>query len=251
MAALDDPDFNHLPRPVAALFARAAARSFFALPIWYHVLARYGTDKGDVPRLYVDGAARGALACRMPRPGARRLGGLANYYSTEHGPIYGDAAALPQALDEIAREISADGIEAVRLPGLDPADPGFAALESAFRRTGFAVHRYFDSGTWFENTAGMDFDRYVAARGFELAVLTLPGVAQAGRAGRDVAVEIHACGVLEPGAAVEIAVHGEAGAAERGFQRGEARIGRIEPGETNRLDAVGGYFARDLVKRLR
>src|SRR5665213_3316716 len=70
-------------------------------------------------------------------------------------------------------------------------------------------------------------------------------------AGRDVAVEIHACGVLEPGAAVEIAVHGEAGAAERGFQRGEARIGRIEPGETNRLDAVGGYFARDLVKRLR
>ncbi|HZL59214.1 MAG TPA: GNAT family N-acetyltransferase [Stellaceae bacterium] len=164
MAALDDPDFNHLPRPVAALFARAAARSFFALPIWYHVLARYGTDKGNVPRLYVDGAARGALACRMPGPGARRLAGLANYYSTEHGPIYGDAAALPQALDEIAREISADGIEAVRLPGLDPADPGFAALESAFRRTGFAVHRYFDSGTWFENTAGMDFDRYVAAR---------------------------------------------------------------------------------------
>src|SRR5665213_239156 len=42
-----------------------------------------------------------------------------------------------------------------------------------------------------------------------------------------------------------------AGAEERGFQRGEARIGRIEPGETNRLDAVGGYFARDLVKRLR
>src|SRR5665213_2315523 len=136
MAALDDPDFNHLPRPVAALFARAAARSFFALPIWYHVLARYGTDKGNVPRLYVDGAARGALACRMPGPGARRLAGLANYYSTEHGPIYGDAAALPQALDEIAREISADGIEAVRLPGLDPADPGFAALESAFLRPG-------------------------------------------------------------------------------------------------------------------
>ena len=72
----------------------------------------------------------------------------------------------------------------------------------------------------------------------------------AGRAA-PVAGEIHARGVLEPGAAVEIAVHGEAVAAERGFQRGEARIGWIEAGETNRLDAVGGYFARNLIERLR
>jgi len=72
----------------------------------------------------------------------------------------------------------------------------------------------------------------------------------AGRAA-PVAGEIHARGVLEPGAAVEIAVHGEAVAAEPGFQRVEAGVGRIEPGKTNRLDAVGGYFARDLVERLR
>ena len=80
MSVIENPDFLHLPAPVAALFARAAERSFFALPIWYHVLSRYGTDKDSRPRLYLDdpAAPAAALAC-LHMPESRRLAGLSNY----------------------------------------------------------------------------------------------------------------------------------------------------------------------------
>ena len=164
MAVHDDPDFNRLPPPFAELFARAAQRSFFSLPLWYHVLARYGTESDSRIRLYADAGSRAALACRVA-PGGRRLLSLSNYYSTEHGPIY-DAAGAPlsQALGEIAREIAAARFDAVQLTGLDPGDEYFVRLAEAFAAVGFRPQRYFDSGTWYEETAGVDFGRYVAGR---------------------------------------------------------------------------------------
>ncbi len=167
MAVFENPDFTHLPQPLAALFAKAAERSFFALPIWYHVLFHYGTDKGATPRLYADDEARprAALVCQAPKIGSRRLLSLSNYYSTEYGPIYAAGAEnLGDAFGVIARQIKAGGWAALRLGGLDPADPAFEPLAQAFTQSGFAVFRYFDSGTWYENTTGLDFARYVEAR---------------------------------------------------------------------------------------
>ncbi|MDE2165357.1 MAG: GNAT family N-acetyltransferase [Alphaproteobacteria bacterium] len=164
MAVHDDPDFSRLPAPLAELFARAAERSFFSLPLWYHVLARYGTESGSRIRLYVDGAARAALVCRTATK-PHRLLSLSNYYSTEHGPIYATGGPpLGQALGEIAREIADAQFDAVQLAGLDPSDESFARLIDAFAASGLRPRRYFDSGTWYEPTAGMDFDRYVATR---------------------------------------------------------------------------------------
>ncbi|MDE2227949.1 MAG: GNAT family N-acetyltransferase [Alphaproteobacteria bacterium] len=164
MAVHDDPDFSRLPAPLADLFARAAERSFFSLPLWYHVLARYGTEGGSHARLYVDGRTRAALVCRLLAKGHRLLS-LSNYYSTEHGPVYAaGGGALGEALGEIAREIADARFDAVQLAGLDPHDESFARLSDAFAATGFRPQRYFDSGTWYEETAGVDFARYVAAR---------------------------------------------------------------------------------------
>jgi Acetyltransferase (GNAT) domain len=164
MAVHDDPDFSRLPAPLAELFARAAERSFFSLPLWYHVLARYGTESGSRIALYVDSAARAALVCRtVTKP--HQLLSLSNYYSTEHGPIYATGGPpLGQALGEIAREIAGARFDAVQLAGLDPSDESFARLIDAFAASGLRPRRYFDSGTWYEPTAGMDFDRYVATR---------------------------------------------------------------------------------------
>ncbi len=164
MSVIENPDFLHLPAPVAALFARAAERSFFALPIWYHVLSRYGTDKDSRPLLYLDDAA--ALACvRMPE--SRRLAGLSNYYSTEHSPIYaaGDPR-LGEALIRIADSIAHDTPpwHSLQIAGLDPADPSFDGLRTAFARAGWAAFPFFDSGTWYEDTRGLDFARYLADR---------------------------------------------------------------------------------------
>lgn len=164
----DDPDFLNLPPPLAKLFAGAEARSFFAQPIWYHVLARYGTDKAAHVRLYLDDAdvPQAALLCRT-NPGSRRLHSLSNFYSCEHGPVIDPAnQAAPAALHRIAAAIAGDRPrwDAVQLAGLDPADPGFPLLAAAFREAGWSVHSYFDSGTWYEATAGLSFADYVAAR---------------------------------------------------------------------------------------
>lgn len=164
MAVHDDPDFSRLPPPLADLFVRAAQRSFFALPLWYHVLARYGTETGSRVRLYTDNETRAALVCRFS-PGQHRLLSLSNYYSTEHGPVYAaGGTAFRQALGAIAREIADARYDAIQFAGLDPRDESFAGLVDAFSAAGLRPQRYFDSGTWYEETAGIDFDRYIARR---------------------------------------------------------------------------------------
>lgn len=168
MHLVEDPDFLHLPAAQQALFVRAAERSFFALPLWYHVLSRHGTDKAVVPRLYLDDREAPALAlvCAQ-RDGARRLASLSTYYSTEYGPIYASGTpGLSAAIENIAAALSREkpGWHALQLAGLDPTDPAYAALIAGFAKTGWRVFPYFDSGTWYEETTGLDFARYLAAR---------------------------------------------------------------------------------------
>jgi len=168
MHLVENPDFLHLPAATQALFTRAAERSFFALPLWYHVLARHGTDKAIAPRLYLDNRDSPAVALVCCRPGAaRRLASLSTYYSTQHGPIYGSGEPrLAAALEEIAAALIRErpGWHALQLAGLDPADPAYVALAAAFRNVGWSVFPYFDSGTWYETTGGLDFARYLAER---------------------------------------------------------------------------------------
>jgi Acetyltransferase (GNAT) domain len=168
MHLVEDPDFLHLPAAQQALFAAAAERSFFALPLWYHVLSRHGTDKAETPWLYLDDRDAPALALVCAHRGAsRRLTSLSTYYSTEHGPIYaGGETRLAVALEEIAAALAREQPRwhAFQLAGLDPADPAYAALMEAFGKTGWSVFPYFDSGTWYEDTDGLDFARYLAER---------------------------------------------------------------------------------------
>lgn len=168
MHLVEDPDFLHLPAAQQALFVRAAERSFFALPLWYHVLSRHGTDKAVTPRLYLDNGDAPALALVCAhRDGARRLASLSTYYSTEHGPIYASGEpGLAAALENIAAALIRDRPRwhALQLAGLDPADPAYDALIAAFAKTGWSVFPYFDSGTWYDETGGLDFARYLAER---------------------------------------------------------------------------------------
>jgi hypothetical protein len=168
MHLVEDPDFLHLSAAQQALFAAAAERSFFALPLWYHVLSQHGTDKAMVPRLYLDNRDTPAVALVCAQHGAtRRMTSLSTYYTTEHGPIYAaHDARLAAALDEIAIAVAREQPRwhALQLGGLDPADPAYSALVAAFGKAGWSVFPYFDSGTWYEQTNGLDFARYVAGR---------------------------------------------------------------------------------------
>jgi hypothetical protein len=167
-----NPDFRRLPSGVAAAFT-ADAESFFQLPAWYDLMARHGVPPGAETRVYTDECASSATAVVLQTqvPGQeRRLESLTNAHSLEHGLLYCSAADLQTTLPAILLEILGERPrwDCLTLSELDPADPSYAALAGALRHAGLLVECSFSSGTWYEETSGLSFTDYLAARPSEL-----------------------------------------------------------------------------------
>jgi hypothetical protein len=58
--------------------------------------------------------------------------------------------------------------DCLSLAELDPRDASYAILAGGLRRAGLFVESRFDSGTWYEDTTGLSFADYLAARPSEL-----------------------------------------------------------------------------------
>ncbi|HEY3911026.1 MAG TPA: GNAT family N-acetyltransferase [Stellaceae bacterium] len=173
MPVYRNPDFLRLPNGLAAIFADAARGSFFALPGWYDLMARHGVPPGSETRLYCDDgpAASMALALRVVEGrGGRRLQSLANFYSVEHGILCPPAADVTAGLGAIVGEILAEAPrwDAIALDELEPRAPSYRAAVGVLRRAGLLVECGFHSGTWYEDTAGLNFAEYLAQRPSEL-----------------------------------------------------------------------------------
>ncbi len=171
MPVYRNPDFRRLPCGLAALFATAARDCFFALPGWYGLMVGHGVPSATETRLYVDQNAAAAVALQIVegRHG-RRLASLTNAYSVEHGIVCAPAADVSASLAAIFNEILAEfpRWDAIVLDELDPRAPSYHAALAALRRAGLLVECVFHSGNWFEETAGMSFADYLAARPSEL-----------------------------------------------------------------------------------
>jgi len=173
MPLYTNPDFRRLPSGPRAIFDEPAEDSFFALPAWYDLMSRYGTAADADVYLYTDERPSSAVAVLLKtarsRP-QRQLASLANFYSVEHGIVAAPKANLDAGLTEILSEILAERPrwDCVALAEFDPRDPGYSAFVRALRRAGLFVECVFHSGTWYENTAGLDFRRYLAERPAQL-----------------------------------------------------------------------------------
>lgn len=165
-----EPDFRALPAACARLFAAAAEHSFYAQPEWFELMARHARDPGIGVRLYADSdEPRAILVCRSDA--AARLQGLSNFYTMEYGPIL--AAGGAATLDAVSGLAYAMAVErplwsTFRFDALDPQDTAFAAIGDGLRKGGLVVQPFFDCGTWFEDTRGLDFKRYFDARPAQL-----------------------------------------------------------------------------------
>jgi hypothetical protein len=168
MTILRDISFRHLPEGVVALFAAAGERSFFSLPEWYEVLARDGVPPGTRIALYVDGLPRCqvGLVCQTLLQSPRRLDSLATPYSVEHAVLAMAGADCRAGLAGIIADIVEErpSWETVLLRGFTASDPAFHALAGELRRAGLAVEPFFDTGVWYEETAGASFAEYLARR---------------------------------------------------------------------------------------
>jgi Acetyltransferase (GNAT) domain len=173
MPIYSNPDFGRLPPALAGIFNAAARASFFALPAWYDLMARYGVTADTETRIHSDerpgSAAALILQIAEDRAGCRLLS-LANAYSVEHGILYSSGSDLETGLARIIGEIlgEAPRWDGIALSELDPRDPAYETAATALRRAGFLVECVFHSANWFEDTAGLSFADYLAARPAEL-----------------------------------------------------------------------------------
>lgn len=164
------PDFRRLPEPAAALFAAASRTSFFSQAEWYDLLARHGLEPGAETRLYMtqSASAKAGLVASFTRSGGHReLRGLCNFYSCEYGVLMDgeSGSALPLVADLAAAIVRAESkLDTILLPGLDVDDGAFGAILAGLRRAGFVAKPFFDSGTWYESVAGLNFADFTAAR---------------------------------------------------------------------------------------
>ena len=162
MRVLTEVDFSQLKPPLAGLFAAAGQQSFFARGDWYNLLVRFASPPGVRPFVYVNDANTAALVCL--RDNAHEVRALANVYTMEHGPVLAGApseevGALAAA---VAREQPRPAL--MRWIALDPADPSFCALSDGLRAARWVVRPFFDFGTWFDETRGLDFRTYFDSR---------------------------------------------------------------------------------------
>lgn len=168
-----NPDFQRLPPALAGIFNAAAHASFFALPAWYDLMARYGVTPDTETRIHSDERPGSAAALTLQtvedRAGCRLLS-LANAYSVEHGLLHPSGSDLETGLARIIGEIldETPHWDGITLSELDPRDLAYDVAVTALRRAGFLVERVFHSGNWFEDTAGLRFADYLSARPAEL-----------------------------------------------------------------------------------
>lgn len=164
-----NPDFRRLPNELAAIFAQQASESFFDLPGWYDVVARHGVSEGTEIRIYADDSRKPSIALVL-RAGAnerdRRLASLANLYTIEHSALAAPGADRERGFDSILSEILTERPrrDGLALAALDPLDPLYAALVRACRCAGLFVEGGCQFGTWYDETVGLDFARYLAQR---------------------------------------------------------------------------------------
>jgi hypothetical protein len=173
MALYRNPDFRRLPSELARAFDNGSRDSFYALPAWYDLMSRHGVPAETEIRAYVDERrdAPIAILAQTARGEVRRtLASLTNAHSLEYEIIHAPGADLEAGLAAIVSEIFAEQPhwDCFSLAELDPQHPGYAALRGALRRAGLFVECSFSSGTWYEETAGLSFADYFAARPSEL-----------------------------------------------------------------------------------
>jgi hypothetical protein len=168
-----NPDFRRPPNGLAAAFDSGSRESFFALPAWYDLMARYGLPEASEIRAYADertGASIAVLAQTVSGEVRRTLASLTNAHSLEHGVIHPPGADLEAGLTAITSEMLAERPhwDCLSWAELDPREPSFAALLAALRRAGLFVECSLSSGNWHEETEGLSFADFVAARPSEL-----------------------------------------------------------------------------------
>lgn len=164
-------DWDELSDAHIRVIEAAARANFFRSLGWFRALCATSLDAGDAVRIYSIGdPPRLILPMRRPahrnRLRPRRLTSLANFYSCDFAPLSADGTPRAADIASIAARLRQERpcADVVDLTSMSCPDIGFDAVERGFLDAGWWVQRYFHFGNWFEPTAGVGPDDYLAAR---------------------------------------------------------------------------------------
>ena len=166
--------WQDLPAAYDALFARAGATDFCLGRAWFESLAATTLGEDEELRIAgveVEGSGAAPLAClvgchRERDPaffGARSFTSLSNYYTLRYAPL---GAKVGAALRELALGLRArrPRYGVLHFEPLAASGPLLDDLAWALRAAGLVTRRYFRFGNWHEDTRGLTFADYLAAR---------------------------------------------------------------------------------------
>jgi hypothetical protein len=165
-----------LPSSYSLLFDEAASDSFYLSRQWFGALLATTADDGDRIRIYgieASGEAQAVLIARVPRPegrmgrvgiAMRALTGFSTVYSPLFSVVNRPDANMAAMASALATALVGERWDGVHFKALDPASPAFASLEQSLGARGLIVQPYFGFGNWFEPTADLSFEEYLARR---------------------------------------------------------------------------------------
>lgn len=126
-------------------------------------------DRGGLP-LIARVTSEGAIAWLfLHRDGSRHVASLSSWYSFAWRPVFAgqaDAARRRAMLVAAARRLrkARPPIASIRFDVVPAGDGSAALVESAFAQAGWRVFTDEASASWTADVAGLDFERYWAAR---------------------------------------------------------------------------------------
>jgi hypothetical protein len=162
MNALKHADFGNLPRCVEDVFSQAGNDTFFLLPQWFELIADCQVD-GKRRTLNVAFDESAAIAMVYAKS-ANDIRSFTNLYTCVYDILGKDGGngAIRRFAAEFAHEMPRGA--RIQLEGIDRASPSFDGLLGGFRSAGYLAKPYFAWGTWYERTAGLNFDDFVETR---------------------------------------------------------------------------------------
>ena len=132
-------------------------------------MARFGSAGSQQIRLYFDSDIHSQLGL-VTQTTANGLGSpdrvlrsLTNAYSCEHRVILAQPSNV-SGIQKLAQDLASESPawHRIILAGFESADETVPVLAAALREVGMVVQPYFDSGTWYQETAGLSFADYLA-----------------------------------------------------------------------------------------
>ena len=168
-----------LPRHFQDLLREAGAASYFQSLPWYENLLSNAFPNDTKLRLYgveSEGNTPTALGLFFAQASEKSgllgwspvLDELSNFYSLNAGPVISQQAEnLPEILDCLVGAITEDrpSWSSIGFGPIDAASPVYQQLAQQLEHHGLVVESYFRHGNWYEDVAGLTFEKYMAKLG--------------------------------------------------------------------------------------